>query len=118
LTNNPPHQIYDSTLKGLFDAEAAGIIPYLVPGARLKGTPQQAQRNVELNRTTLTTDRVYWTIYKRRTTLLHLELQVKPETGFGRRIQAYHGSLHYEFGVPVLTAVVFLFEHGSPKFLL
>ncbi|HWS83398.1 MAG TPA: hypothetical protein VN207_03985 [Ktedonobacteraceae bacterium] len=63
MTNNPSHQPYDSTLKGLFEAGAAGIIPYLLPLARLKGTPLEAERNVELNRTTLITDKVYWTLY-------------------------------------------------------
>ena len=52
MKNNPDHQPYDSTLKGLLEAEADGIIPYLVPGVRLKGTPRQAECNVELNRIT------------------------------------------------------------------
>ena len=115
MTNNPSHQPYDSTLKGLFEAEAAGIIPYLLPLARLKGTPLEAERNVELNRTTLITDKVYWTLYNDITILLHTELQVKPESGFCRRLLAYNGSLHNEFEVPVLTLVIFLFEHGSPN---
>jgi hypothetical protein len=114
LKNNPDHQPYDSTLKGLFETEAAGIIPYLVPGVRLKGTPLQAERNVELNRTTLSADKVYWAFYKDVTILLHIELQVKPSAAFCRRILAYNGSLHNEFEVPVLSLVIFPFEYGSP----
>ncbi|HWS83399.1 MAG TPA: hypothetical protein VN207_03990 [Ktedonobacteraceae bacterium] len=40
---------------------------------------------------------------------------MKPESGFCRRLLAYNGSLHNEFEVPVLTLVIFLFEHGSPN---
>jgi len=112
LTINPHHKPYDSTLKGLFEAEVAGIIPYLLPQARLKGTPLEAERNVELNRTTLITDKVYWTIYKGITILLNIELQVKADSGLCRRLLAYNGSLHNEFKVPVLSLVIFLFEDG------
>ena len=114
MKNNPDHQPYDSTLKGLLEAEADGIIPYLVPGVRLKGSPRQAECNVELNRTTLSADKVYWAFYKDVTVLLHTELQVKPSVAFCRRILAYNGSLHNEFEVPVLSLVVYPFEYGSP----
>jgi len=110
-------KLYDSTLKGLFEAEAAGIIPYLVPQARLKGTPLEAERNVELNRTTLLTDKVYWATYKGRDIILDGELQVKADPGLQRRLLAYHGSLHDQYKVPVLTLVIFLFEDGPEDLL-
>jgi hypothetical protein len=49
--NNPAHQPYDCTLKGLFKEEADGILSYLVPGLRLIGRPLEAERNVEIVRT-------------------------------------------------------------------
>src|SRR5579859_6415179 len=45
----------------------------------------------------LTTDKVYWTIYKGITILLNTELQVKADPGLCPRLLAYNGSLHNEF---------------------
>jgi len=115
LTTNADHQPYDSTLKGFFEAEAAEIIPYLVPDARLQGTPQQAECNVELNLTTLLrTDKVYRAFYQDIRIIFHTELQIKPDAAFCRRLLAYNGVLHNEFEVPVLSLVILPFEHGSP----
>ena len=114
MTNNPDHQPYDSTLKGLLEEDAAEIFPYLVPDARLDGTPQEAECNVELNLTTLLkTDKIYRAFYKGISIRFHTELQVKPDRAFCRRILAYNGFLHYQFEVPVLSLVVFPFEYGS-----
>jgi hypothetical protein len=40
-------QLYKIIFKRLLEAEADGIIPYLVPGVRLKGTPRQAELNID-----------------------------------------------------------------------
>jgi hypothetical protein len=81
LTNYPHHQVYDSTLKGLFGEQAAWIVPYLLPMAKLEATPleaeeeTEAQLNIEINRTTLKADLLYKALYKYKHIILVIELQ-------------------------------------------
>jgi len=118
LKNNPNQQLYDGTLKGLFGEQAAWIIPYLLPMARLEATPlgaeeeTKAELNIEINRTTLKADLLYKALYRQRHIILVIELQTKHDPDLQRRLMAYHGSLHLEHNKPILILVIYVFEEG------
>ena len=118
MTNHPRHQVYDSTLKGLFGEQATWIVPYLLPMAQLEATPlgaeeeTEAQLNIEINRTTLKADLLYKALYKYKHIILVIELQTGHDKDLQRRLMAYHGSLHLQYNKPVLILVIYLFEEG------
>jgi hypothetical protein len=132
LKNDPEQQLYDATLKGLFEEQAAGIVPYLLPLAQLEAIPLEveeeaeneteegtevekkagAELNIEINRSTLKADLLYRLLYKHKHIILVIELQSRHDKGLRRRLMAYHGSLHLKYNKPVLILVIYLFEEG------
>jgi hypothetical protein len=98
-------QPYDSSMKGLFEEDAAGILPNLVEGVKLVEV-----LDIEALRPPLRADRVYRVQYKERPHILHLEFQSGADEEMAYRLAEHHTYLLRRYRQPVLSVVLYLFE--------
>jgi hypothetical protein len=102
-------QIYDATLKAFFGHEVADILPILVPGAEFI-----SERNIEIDRTIIKADLVYWGRYQGRPHLINMELQSNEDGTMEQRLLLYHAALHYKHKLPVLSVILYPFKTKYP----
>lgn len=98
-------QIYDNTLKALFGDEAAEIIPRILPHTQVI-----SEQNIEIDRTKLKADLVYYTTYRGTPTILNMELQTKAEKHLEHRLLQYHVGLHAKHELPVVSLLIYPFK--------
>ncbi len=111
--DNPAEDIqqpYDTLIKAFFRSEMGTLIPYVLKGATLDGTLEEAEQNVEIDRSILKADLAYWIKYHLLRAILHIELQSGPDSTMARRMLAYFANLHLKYNVPVFCIVIFLFK--------
>jgi predicted transposase YdaD len=103
-------QPYDTFVKALFRSEMESLVSYFLKGATLDGTLEEAEQNVEIDRSILKADLAYWIKYFLLQAILHIELQSGPDKTMARRMLAYFANLHLKYNVPVFCIVIFLFK--------
>ncbi|HEY4034821.1 MAG TPA: hypothetical protein VGL94_12745 [Ktedonobacteraceae bacterium] len=103
-------QPYDTFVKAFFRTEMDTLVSYFLKGATLDGTLEEAEQNVEIDRSILKADLGYWIKYLMRRAILHIELQSGPDSTMARRMLAYFANLHLKYNVPVFCIVIFLFK--------
>jgi hypothetical protein len=111
--DNPAEDIqqpYDTLMKAFFRSEVGTLIPYVLKGATLDGTLEEAEQNVEIDRSMLKADLAYRIKYLLLQAILHIELQSGPDKTMARRMLAYFANLHLKYNVPVFCIVIFLFK--------
>lgn len=99
------NQPYDSSIKGIFEEDAASILPNLIEGVELVEV-----LDIEILRTPLRADSVYRVQYKKRPHTLQLEFQSGPDEDMAYRLAEYHTYLLRKYRLPVLSVVLYLFE--------
>jgi hypothetical protein len=57
------HQSYDTIVKAFFRSEMDTLISHFLKGAILEGTLEEAEQNVEIDRSMLKIDLAYWIKY-------------------------------------------------------
>ncbi|MBV8822244.1 MAG: hypothetical protein JO123_05585, partial [Ktedonobacteraceae bacterium] len=95
---------YDISMKSLLKEDAAEIIPQLLPGATLLEA-----LDIEVVRTPMRTDRVYRIHYRGRPHILEVEFQASADERMALRLLVYHVDLLYDYNLPVISLVVYLF---------
>jgi hypothetical protein len=111
--DNPAEDIqqpYDTLIKAFFRNEMGTLVSYFLEGATLDGTLEEAEQNVEIDRSILKADLAYWIKYFLLPAILHIELQSGPDKTMARRMLAYFANLHLKHNVPVFCIVIFLFK--------
>src|SRR5436309_992490 len=108
----PQAQEYDTTLKSLFGNEADKILPHLVPGTQLL---LKNDKNIELDRSTLRADLVYYVVYRGHPQIMNVELQTKSDSKMHYRMLQYHVGLHAKYELPVLSVVLYPFAMHVPE---
>jgi hypothetical protein len=111
--DNPAEDVqqpYDTFVKALFRTEIKNLVPFVLKGATLEGTIEEAEQNVEIDRSILKIDMAYWIRYLLLRAILHIELQSGPDTNMARRMLAYFANLHLRYNEPVFCVVIFLFK--------
>ncbi len=111
--DNPAEDIqqpYDTFVKAFFRGEMDALVSYFLKGATLDGTLEEAEQNVEIDRSILKADLAYWIKYFLLPAILHIELQSGPDSTMARRMLAYFANLHLKYNVPVFCIVIFLFK--------
>jgi len=111
--DNPAEDIqqpYDTLIKALFRSEMDTFVSYFLKGATLDGTLEEAEQNVEIDRSILKADLAYRIKYHLLRAILHIELQSGPDRTMARRMLAYFANLHLKYNVPVFCIVIFLFK--------
>jgi hypothetical protein len=111
--DNPAEDIqqpYDTLMKAFFRSEIETLVPFLLEGATLDGTPEEAVQNVEIDRSMLKIDTAHWIKYLLLRAILHVELQSGPDSTMARRMLAYFANLHLQYNAPVFCTVIFLFK--------
>jgi hypothetical protein len=111
--DNPAEDIqqpYDTLIKAFFRNEMGTLVSYFLEGATLDGTLEEAEQNVEIDRSILKADLAYWIKYFLLPAILHIELQSGPDKTMARRMLAYFANLHLKYNVPVFCIVIFLFK--------
>ncbi len=103
-------QPYDTFIKAFFRNEIGTLIPYVLKGATLDGTLEEAEQNVEIDRSMLKADLAYRIKYHLLQAILHIELQSGPDSAMARRMLAYFANLHLKYNVPIFCIVIFLFK--------
>jgi len=103
-------QAYDTLVKAFFRSEIDTLVSYFLEGATLDGTLEEAEQNVEIDRSMLKIDLAYWIKYHLLRAILHIELQSGPDRTMARRMLAYFANLHLKYNVPVFCVVIFLFK--------
>jgi hypothetical protein len=103
-------QIYDETLKSLFAHEIAEILPLLLPGAEFI-----SESNVEIDRTIVKADLLFWARYKGQIHLVNMELQSNKDDTIEQRLLMYHACFHYKHKVPVLSIILYPFKAKFPS---
>ena len=68
-------QPYDTLIKAFFRSEMDSLVSYFLKGATLDGTLEEAEQNVEIDRSILKADLAYWIKYFLLQAILHIELQ-------------------------------------------
>ena len=102
-------QVYDETLKSLFGHELAEILPIILPGAEYLG-----ESNIEIDRTIVKADLLFWARYKGQVVLVNMELQSNRDDTIERRLLMYHACFHYKHKVPVLSVILYPFKTKVP----
>jgi len=102
-------QIYDETLKSLFGHEVAEILPILIPEAEFI-----SESNIEIDRTIVKADLLFWARYKGQLYLVNMELQSSKDDTIEQRLLMYHSCFHYKHKVPVLSVILYPFEGNFP----
>jgi len=111
--DNPAQDIqqpYDTFIKAFFRTEMDTLVSYFLKGATLDGTLEEAEQNVEIDRSILKADLAYRIKYLLLRAILHIELQSGPDKTMARRMLAYFANLHLKYNVPVFCVVIFLFK--------
>src|SRR5690348_10203321 len=103
-------QIYDETLKSLFGHEIAEILPILLPGVEYI-----RESNIEIDRTIVKADLLFWARYKGRLHLVNMELQSNRDDTIERRLLMYHACFHYKHEVPVLSIILYPYKTTFPS---
>jgi len=98
-------QPYDSSLKALFQEEAAGVIPLFLPGARFVEVC-----DVEVIRPTMRVDRVYKVQYRGKPHIFHLEFETGSDSDMAYRMLLYHVGIYAEHRIPVISIIVYPFR--------
>lgn len=104
------HQSYDTIVKAFFRSEMDTLISHFLKGAILEGALEEAEQNVEIDRSMLKIDLAYWIKYLLLRAILHIELQSGPDTNMARRMLTYFACLHLKYNLPVFCIVIFLFK--------
>jgi len=111
--DNPAEDIqqpYDTFVKAFFRTEMDTLVSHFLKGATLDGTLEDAEQNVEIDRSILKADLAYRIKYLLLRAILHIELQSGPDKTMARRMLAYFANLHLKYNVPVFCVVIFLFK--------
>jgi len=113
IVDNPAEDIqqpYDTLIKAFFRTEIDTLVSHFLKGATLDGTLEEAEQNVEIDRSILKADLAYRIKYLLLQAILHIELQSGPDKTMARRMLAYFANLHLKHNVPVFCIVIFLFK--------
>ncbi len=105
-----PQQPYDSSLKSLLEGLAAQVIPELVPGTKV-----EEELNDEMLKPPLRADRVYGVRCKRKSCILHVELETKSNRKVAHRLLEYYGILFKKHNKPMISVVIYPFRTKLPK---
>ncbi len=98
-------QPYDSSIKSLLEGSAAEMVPHLLPGAEFV-----EERNIEVLKPPLRTDRVYLIRYRGQLHILHLELETGADSDMDIRLLVYHVLLFEKYRLPVISIIVYPFR--------
>ena len=104
------HQSYDTIVKAFFRSEMDTLVSHFLKGATLEGTLEEAEQNVEIDRSMLKIDLAYWIKYLLLRAILHIELQSGPDNNMARRLLVYFACLHLKYNLPIFCIVIFLFK--------
>jgi hypothetical protein len=113
IVENPAQDIdqpYDTIVKAFFRSEMDTLVSHFLKGATLEGTLEEAEQNVEIDRSMLKIDLAYWIKYLLLRAILHIELQSGPDNTMARRLLVYFACLHLKYNLPVFCIVIFLFK--------
>jgi len=104
--------LFDRALKVIARHYAGTLLALVFPDlpVRLVGTLE----NVELSLPTRRVDFAHRVEHEGREYLLHIEFQLKHEAELPRRMQLYHALLGEQFGMPVLSLVLYLRPRRGP----
>lgn len=106
-------QVYDRALKALMEDHAAEMLPELLPGAELVSI-----ENVEINRSNLRADLVYFIKYRGEPRVLNLELQTDRDGKMNYRMLQYYVELLGRYEMPIISMVMYPFETNVPEPIL
>jgi hypothetical protein len=98
-------QPYDTTLKTWVKENPKEILPVLLPGAIF-----QEAVDVERIKPTMRTDRVFKVWYCGTLHILHIEFESGSDTNMPARLNAYNAILYLEYGLPVISIIVYPFR--------
>jgi hypothetical protein len=105
MANEGQQQEYDSTLKGLFVAYAAFILPLLIEGVQFIEA-----LDVEQLPPARRVDRVFKVWYHGEIHILHLEFETSSNASeIMARLLVYHALLHQKYHLPVLSVIIYPF---------
>jgi hypothetical protein len=105
MANEGQQQEYDSTLKGLFVAYAAFILPLLIEGVQFIEA-----LDVEQLPPARRVDRVFKVWYRGEIHILHLEFETSSNANeIMARLLVYHALLHQKYHLPVLSVIIYPF---------
>src|SRR5689334_19288307 len=97
-------QQYDMAVKAMLKEDAQHIIPLFVPGATLVDV-----LDIEIIQSNLRADRAFGVRYEKKRHLIQLEIQSGADKHMISRLLAYHASLWYDYGRPIISIVIYLF---------
>jgi predicted transposase YdaD len=98
-------QPYDSSIKSLLEGSAAEMLPHLLPGAEFV-----EERNIEVLKPPLRTDRVYLIRYRGQLHILHIELETGADSDMDIRLLVYHVLLFAKYRLPVISIIMYPFR--------
>ena len=98
-------QPYDSSIKSLLEGSAAERLPHLLPGAEFV-----EERNIEVLKPPLRTDRVYLIRYRGQLHILHIELETGADSDMDIRLLVYHVLLFAKYRLPVISIIMYPFR--------
>lgn len=107
---NTQGQPYDTTLKGWLRENPQDILPQLLPGAIF-----QEVVDIEAIKPTMRVDRVFKVLYNRALHIFHLELESGSDTNMPARLYAYNAIFYLEYGLPVISMVIYPFRTAMAK---
>lgn len=98
-------QPYDTTLKTWVKENPAEILPVLLPGA-----VYQESVDIEAIKPTMRTDRVFKILYRGAPHVLDIEFESGSDTNMPARLYAYNAIFYLEYGLPVISMIVYPFR--------
>lgn len=98
-------QPYDTTLKTWVKENPAEILPVLLPGSIF-----QEAIDIERIKPTMRTDRVFKVDYRKAPHVLHIEFESGTDSNMSARLHAYNAILYLEYGLPVISTIVYPFR--------
>ena len=84
--------------------------PKVLPQAELIGA-----HNIEIDRSTLKADLVYYMKYKGKPAILNMELQTNARKNIPVRLLQYHAELHAKYSLPVISLVMYPFKTSAQQ---
>ncbi len=103
-------QPYDTTLKTWIKENPQEILPILLPGAIF-----QEAIDIERIKPTMRTDRVFKALYRGALHILNIELETGSDGNMPARLYAYNALLYLEYGLPVISIIIYPFRTTMAK---
>lgn len=111
--NQTKNQPYDSSLKALIRAQLSGMLPHLLPAARLR-LLEAIETDILKPQAPLRADKVFKVDCEGKLHILHMELEVRGRKKTPRRMLSYHSLLLEAYNVPVISVVIYPFKTTLP----